>query len=155
MQLSEHMGDARHKRPPPDTAEREVTEEWRLRIRHRLEQNKLENRSNGLNSRSPGRKPDNHETLAAAVGTDKTMIANIIGQVRSYDPSSCVARSGFVDAISRVLGEALPTIYADEFQLRIAGLNALERQAIRAALDHPDRARILAELLDLATRSKR
>lgn len=141
------MGDSRYKNAPTNAQELTVTEEWRQRVKAALARNKDRNRAAGI-SRDKKRPPDDHASLADAVGTDKTQIANILGKVKTTSRSSdLVDSSTFVRPISEVLGIDLPDIYADELTRMIRQLPELERQAIVSVLKHPERPDILGQVL--------
>lgn len=97
------MGDERHKRPPPDEIEEDVTPEFRREANEALKLNALNNRLRHLKKGAPNYQISNRAELADAVDTDKTMINKIIGPAKPTTKVKLVARSVFVGRIRDAL----------------------------------------------------
>lgn len=136
------MGDARHKKGPPPLEEDDVTDAFRDLVLAKLEQNRQANERNGISRRDPMRLIDDRASLARAVGTDTTMINNLLGPARSSSkPRRLATRSAFVRPILRALGISMPTAImvasdADAESLRkLLSLDPDSRYVIDAAMD--------------------
>lgn len=148
------MGDARHKGPYPTGVEREITDEWRERVRAQLAANRVLNKNSGRR-RDPDRPPDDHASLARAIGADKTGIANLIGPVRPTsraNPRPLSSTSAYHDEIVRVLGvppSTKPVDPDDELAPQLEHLNDEERDTLARLLTSPKRSQILRTLRTL------
>lgn len=112
MGVSQHMGDARHKRPPPDDPEEDVTADFRREVIEALDINARRNRLRRLKKGDAGYLVSNRAELAVAIGTDKTMVNKIIGPKKPSNKVKLVDRSAFVARIRDALELAVPTSIA-------------------------------------------
>jgi len=142
------MGDRRHHDAPQlGSKEYDVTEEWRERALAALADNETKNRSAGLRPRDPNRLPDDHASLARAIGLDDySGIRTLLGARKSESkrPSKIVAKSKLVKPISDALGIGLPTS-DDEFLAKMMTLSPALKALLATYHDDPDLERILAE----------
>jgi hypothetical protein len=104
MQRLDSMGDARHKDSPPTGVEEDVTPAFRAQVLEILDVNGRLNRLRKLRPGDPEYRICTRPELAAAVGTDKTMINKILGPVRPTTKIKMVAESTFVRPIRNALG---------------------------------------------------
>lgn len=127
------MGDAFHKKSPPDDPEEIVTEPFRAAARRQLDLNKLANKNGQHEFGDPEYLTENRSELADKVGTDKTMINKIIGPARKTTKVKLVATSAFVGRIRREL--KLPSVVSLEITA-----TPIQAALIRRLLDLPDDA---------------
>lgn len=97
------MGDVRHKKPPPEDVEEDVTDDFRKEVREALDLNARQNRLRRLRSGMSGYLISNRAELARAIGTDTTMVNKIIGPARAGSKVDLVDRSTFVGRIRNAL----------------------------------------------------
>jgi hypothetical protein len=104
VKVSKRMGDSRHKKPPPDAPEEDVTDEFRREVLEALDLNAQVNRLRRRRKGDPGYLISNRAELADAIpGMHKTMVNKILGGARDTTKVKLVERSAYVSKIREVL----------------------------------------------------
>jgi hypothetical protein len=116
------VNDQRHKREYPEGPRRELTDEWRDRVKRKLAENA---------AKIPPIEPTNAAELARALGADKAGIGRML--LPSSNPKA-QQTSAWVDAVCDILGIPSPTVAItpddeEAFSL-IAQLGPREKSAV-------------------------
>lgn len=103
VQPCEPMGNAPHKKSPPDDPAEDVTELLVGEVLTALRVNEQWNSLRRLRPGDEGYKISNRAELGRAVGADKNQIGNILGPVNKDKPWKPTGRSRYLARIRRVL----------------------------------------------------
>lgn len=127
------MGDARHKRSPPQGKAKPVTELFKLQAKAAMAMNAAYNLQHELKPGQDGYRPATAADLERETGADANLLKHMFGGVRPGTKTKKIGASKYVDPIAQALGiqqTETVEIRADRADL-VRWLNALPDEVFK------------------------